>query len=258
MKAIKRLSPPDCLNNDIPATQNKKLKFYKALYDSAGNVRPRWNTSCQSDGKISDIRKKLLEMSNNTCVYCGVKLSNKTLEVDHFLPKASPESKYLAYCWENLLPACHCCNHTKSNFMPESLKEQKIIENILQNDIQDYDLVYDKQTILSLSEQDRLIDPTFDNPSEHFEFNPEFYEFIPKTDCGKITCELLFNRHEEIAEKLENISLMVKDLCLKIQSRAELIESIQKASEINGYEFVYEQFLTYWLQEKETGNIYRI
>jgi len=258
MKSIKRLQPPDCLNNEIPAIKDKKRQFYKELHNKNGEVKPRWNTTCKDTDQISKIRKQLLKMSNYTCAYCGVKLTNKTLEVEHFLPKAYPEFEYLAYCWENLLPACQCCNQTKSSFMPESLKGYKIIENILQNDIENYTYTYDKQAILSLCEYSRLIDPTFDNPSEHFEFDPEFYEFIPKTTCGEITCELFFNRHEEVATRLEDISLVVKDLCLKIPNETELAESVQKIIKVNGYEFVYEKFLAYWLQEKQTGNIYRV
>lgn len=43
------------------------------------------------------------------CAYCDGPLGETSLEtIDHFFPKE--EYPELALCWENLYPACHCCN----------------------------------------------------------------------------------------------------------------------------------------------------
>lgn len=173
MKKIPRLSPPDCLNDGIPKYQEQKIHFYKNLKDAKGNIYPRWNTTCKEGEKISQIRKQLLEMSHNTCVYCGIKINDNSMDVDHYLP--SSEFPYLAYCWDNLLPTCKTCNQNlKSNFSPDSLKNIKIVEQILSETFE-HDLIYDKELLLNqIAKDDRLIEPTFDNPEEHLQFNPEF------------------------------------------------------------------------------------
>lgn len=174
MKKIRRLPPPDCLNNEIKKSKTKKIDFYENLRDANGKIQPRWNTTCKEGGKISKIRLRLLEMSENVCVYCGVKIDNVDMDVDHFLP--SSKFPYLAYCWDNLLATCKRCNQNiKSGFFPDSLKSKKIIEDILLSDFE-HDLIYDKANILNnIAKNDRLIEPSFDNPEEHLAFNPEFY-----------------------------------------------------------------------------------
>ncbi len=130
MNKIHRVSPPDCLNDQIPKSKNKKIRFYKDLWDNNRKIKPRWNTTCKEGGLVSKIRQTLLEMSNKTCVYCGVKIDNSNMDVDHYLP--SSEFPYLAYCWDNLLPTCKRCNQKiKSDFCPKSLTGKEIVEPIL-------------------------------------------------------------------------------------------------------------------------------
>ena len=91
----------DSLNNDIEDSRKNKISFYKNLFDKNGKVYPRWNSTCKDDDGISIIRKHLLIMSNSSCAYCGKKIGNSSLDVDHYLPlKQFP---YIAYCWYNLI-----------------------------------------------------------------------------------------------------------------------------------------------------------
>jgi len=129
MKPIDRLSVPDCLNNNIEQSRKNKLSFYENLWDKYGKVYPRWNTTCKDDDGISIIRKQLLKMSNSSCAYCGKKIGNSSLDVDHYLPLS--QFPYIAYCWDNLIPACKACNQSsKRDFFPSSLKKIKIVEDI--------------------------------------------------------------------------------------------------------------------------------
>lgn len=65
---------------------------------------------------------------NGICPYCGI---NEVYEVDHFFPK----SKYQQYsvCLHNLLPACHACNHIKSDKDPVSSKGSIIYPFLIDN-----------------------------------------------------------------------------------------------------------------------------
>ena len=76
MNRIHRLPPPDCLDNKIENSKNKKIQFYENLWDNNGKIQPRWNTTCKESGDVSKIRQTLLEMSNEACVYCGIKIDN--------------------------------------------------------------------------------------------------------------------------------------------------------------------------------------
>jgi hypothetical protein len=126
MKKIQRFAPPDCLNDQLFESKQKKIQFYEDLWDKNGKIKPRWNSSCKEGSLVSKIRERLLDMSNKTCVYCGIKINNTVMDVDHYLP--SSEFPYLAYCWDNLLPSCKRCNqYIKSDFYPQSLAGKKLL-----------------------------------------------------------------------------------------------------------------------------------
>ncbi|MFK5970811.1 MAG: HNH endonuclease [Candidatus Marithrix sp.] len=244
MNKINRLPPPDCLNNQIQSSKTKKIKFYENLWYQ-GKIKPRWNTTCKKGDKVSKIRQKLLQMSNGTCVYCGTKIDDATMDVDHYLP--SSLFPYLAYCWDNLVSSCKKCNQNiKSDFSPASLTEKKIVEDIL-SDKFEYDLVYDKQQLLK-SINDRLIEPTFDDPEEHLEFNPEFYLYESKTKIGKLTVSKFFS-HKEIAENWEDLSKFIQKIIVSGKDKQAALDMVKSFIELNGNEYVCLKFYQYWLQE---------
>lgn len=62
------------------------------------------------------LKKALMKMSHNKCVYCECMLGieSKDVTIDHFKPKVHNEE--LVIEWENLFPACLRCNrHKKDN-----------------------------------------------------------------------------------------------------------------------------------------------
>ncbi|ETR68475.1 MAG: hypothetical protein OMM_04539 [Candidatus Magnetoglobus multicellularis str. Araruama] len=249
MKAIDRLSPPDCLNNEIEDSRKNKISFYKNLWDKYGKVYPRWNSTCKDVDGISNIRKQLLKMSNSSCAYCGKKIGNSSLDVDHYLPLS--QFPYIAYCWYNLIPACKACNQSsKRDFIPSSIKSKIIVEDIVANTIENK-LLYNHKNLLT-ELHDRIIEPTFDNPEEHIQFNPEFYYYEPKTEIGKITINMFFN-HKEVAEEWEKLSELIKELVQHNVSESLIIRII----DLYGYEYVGLKFYEYWLREKEEGRINR-
>ncbi len=251
MKKIDRLPPPDCLDNSLPNTRKKKREFYRNLRDPDGRIRPRWNTTCKDEDGISRIRAQLLRMSHYCCAYCGKHIEDGEMDVDHYLP--SSQFPYLAYCWENFLPACGYCNqNTKAGFTPNSLQGKRIVEDIIADSYL-YDYVYDKDRLLGqIVQDDRLIEPTFDDPEEHVEFNPEFFFYTAKTPIGHITISKFFI-HKEVAQRWEKISMFIRELVLEETPKEIILHYIR----VHSYEYVCLKFYEYWLQEKREGRIGR-
>lgn len=49
---------------------------------------------------------------NHRCAYCGIEMTSKECTVDHVLPK----SKGGKDNYDNLLPSCKTCNHSKGSY----------------------------------------------------------------------------------------------------------------------------------------------
>ncbi|MCP4148898.1 MAG: hypothetical protein GY757_14220 [bacterium] len=62
------------------------------------------------------IKKALLEMSQEKCCYCELKIDEKCnhLEVEHYYPKSKYQDKVVE--WDNLLPSCKRCNGKKGEY----------------------------------------------------------------------------------------------------------------------------------------------
>lgn len=245
MKKINRLSPPDCFDNNI--SKDEKIEYYQNT-GKGKTINPRWNNICKDTDGISLVRKKLLEMSGSSCVFCGVCVSDESFDVEHFLPKN--KFPYLAYCFENYLPCCKICNQTrKKNFVPASLEGKEIVEDILQHIFPNAEIYNHIQLLQKTT--DRILEPTFDNPEENLVFNAEFFCYEIKTEIGKITNRIFFD-HKEVSEKWENISKHIKLLVFKTENYDEIVKSFIL---IDGYEYVSLAFLDYWKKEKEAGRI---
>jgi 5-methylcytosine-specific restriction endonuclease McrA len=63
-------------------------------------------------------RQNVLVRDSNTCQYCGKKFEPRKLTMDHVMPKAQGGKN----SWENLVAACHPCNHKKGNRTPDEAK----------------------------------------------------------------------------------------------------------------------------------------
>ena len=69
-----------------------------------------------------EVRASLSAISSDKCAYCEYRLSRTDWDVDHYRPKARvygrddhPGYYWLAYEWDNLLPACKHCNQLRSD-----------------------------------------------------------------------------------------------------------------------------------------------
>ena len=242
MNRLKRLPPPPCLDNSIEENKMRKIEFYKNLRDKKGHIRPRWNTA------FKEAKLQLLKMSNYFCAYCGDRIDEKSMDIDHYLPKE--HFGYLAYSWINYLPSCKKCNQSvKQSFTPKSIKGKKIIDLVLQEEFE-YDYIFDDSYTVHQITQDRLIDPSYDNPEDHLEFNPEFFFYEAKTRIGELTNNKFF-AHKEVAEKYEEISNHIKDLVFYNNPKKVVTDFLS----LHGFEYVGLKFYEYWLNEKNEGRI---
>jgi 5-methylcytosine-specific restriction endonuclease McrA len=68
-------------------------------------------------------RNNILNRDKNTCQYCGKVFSQKSLTLDHIIPR----SKGGKSTWENLVSCCVPCNRKKSDSLLSELKDMKLI-----------------------------------------------------------------------------------------------------------------------------------
>jgi len=251
MKSIIRTNPPDCLDNSILSVQTKKIEYYNNLKDSNGKIKPRWNSTCLDSDGVSKIRKQLLSMSDESCAYCGKKITNSTMDVDHYLPAS--KFNFLAYCWENYLPSCKYCNQNlKHDFIPKSLENKNLAEEFLINSFTN-SIPYNKENILN-NTNDRIIEPSFDNIETHLEFDAEFMTYKIKSEIGKITNEMFF-KHSEVTEIFDDYNNLIKSYFEAQIDNNLIFEFVNAQIKISGYEFYLKKFYEFWLNEKNEGRI---
>ena len=269
-----RTSPPECLENLNILSKQKKIDYYKKIVSEVGKRKIKWKiTKIWNEWEkikniygeeISDIRTKLLIMTNNSCAFCGKRISNDTLEVEHFLP--SSEFPFIAYCWENYLPSCSTCNSRfKTTFVPEVLKTKIIVESIIVDkvngklidgicsDDQKFDYIYDRNLILgNITKEGRILDCTYDKVDEHLIFRPELhsYEVVRDSSIGTITKGKLF-RHSSVEERFRKISKIVRNVI----KRGDDFSSLEDFIELDGYDFYYIKYYEFWNNEKLAGRI---
>ncbi|MEH7745337.1 HNH endonuclease [Neobacillus drentensis] len=104
------------------------------------------------------ITQPLLEMSNSKCAFCECYLEEegKYLQVEHYYPKSIYPDKVVE--WGNLLPICGRCNVKKG----------------------DHDTGINP-----------IVDPTKNNPLDHFEFSFSEFRIVGKDELGIITEKIL-------------------------------------------------------------------
>jgi 5-methylcytosine-specific restriction endonuclease McrA len=72
--------------------------------------------------KLSGHTLAVMKVCGGKCFYCGIKLVNRAVTVDHFIPKSLGGSSDLS----NKVAACGPCNWNKSNRMPTPDEVKKL------------------------------------------------------------------------------------------------------------------------------------
>ena len=248
MKAVSRIAPPSCLDNDSPEVRAKKERLYE--------TEEPW------DGFLDkkSVRDELLKMFGGECAFCGKRLlsDNTDTQVDRFLPKKSrskPESKLepfklLSLCWDNIILLCGNCNNKKGSFSPKSLEGKVFVERFMKDEgiAPQSAEVFEKNQVLNNC-TDRLLDPSFDNPSEHILFIPcGFGMFKHITQIGKLMKEKIFIRSESSDIFFTELSDRMKEVVDNSPQPEQERDRIIKDS---GYSFFRQHYYNYWLDIKE-------
>lgn len=242
-----RIPPPEYLYS---TSAEKARSSITALYEKSDTHLAQLRL-----GFISSIwlraRPALNELFYDKCAYCESPTRGGFFhDIDHFRPKQFSggirqidEHLYygwLVYEWENLYNACPVCNRRrngkdgivgKGNFFPVDGPRAPLLASIS-----------DCRAI----EKGTLIDPCYDEPSEHLVFETNGI-CRPKTDRGLLTITMLdLNRAELIRERQIISTSVYKALLIiskqkpatpaktKIKNEERLIELIKPQSAFSG------------------------
>jgi len=246
VKKLDRLPPPGCLATDTEEGAQAQRDRYADLRYPSGAWRSGWNQLDKDETQVSAPRRTLLLMSAGECAYCGLWISNAAMEVDHILPKEA--FPFLAYAWDNLLPACRPCNGRKLAFVPRSLQGKRVVEECVSATVP-HDRIFDKRRLFSEeARDDRLVDPSFDDPAEHIELLMDTPSYRPKSPIGELTYARFFRRRE-VAEELVKVRDAARDF-VRDESPPHLVEHCAR---LNRHPSLFLRFIDYWNTEKREG-----
>lgn len=145
------------------------------------------------------------------CAYCD---ATEVVDVDHFRPKGKvqdspdhPGYYWLVYEWSNLYPACPGCNQRRRDWGVGPARGKS----------SQFPLVDEGQRVHRPGpldqEQPKLLDPCFDEPTQHFRLDPEG-ELTGLDERGKASIEIyhlkrdpLTKRRKEAMRTLTNAAL---------------------------------------------------
>lgn len=240
MKAVYRITPPSCLDNNNSQVREKKERLYKTDDPWKGFTERK------------SVCDELLNMFGRECAFCGKLLysEDSDTQVDHFLPKG--KFKLISLCWENMILLCSNCNNKKRDYSPESLDGKIFIEPFAKDatKIPQNAEIYNRYQVLS-SCMDRLIEPSFDNPSEHIRFDPASRQYEPLSPIGELMNKRIFNRKKARDEQLMNLSNLVKVFVENTQNTQNPGQTRDELITCFGYSFFIHEFYKYWSEIKE-------
>lgn len=188
MRKLNKSATPLVLQNAQPPTDNKSIKdrIYKA------------------------VKNQLEQDQFSKCAYCESKYQSISYgEIEHYRPKKkwqqdkndeTPNSGYywLAYHWDNLLVACRKCNSNKFTVFP--------LLDVSKRAITPSDNIAEEEPL--------IINPYFDDPSNHIRFNRHIAQNLTVKGGTTIKIldlnrEALKNEREELYKLLETVSKIV-------------------------------------------------
>lgn len=226
MKRLQRPAAPPRLDRSDPTRLARIREWY------AADPRDHWNDREQG---VAPVPKALRGMSNERCAWCERALDDN-FKVEHYLPRKY--FPWLAFQWENLLPACGRCNAAKHTWCPAPLKARPLIDPALVD--QREGEVYDPAAVLP-SIEDRLLEPSIDDPPEHLRFQPSDCTWKPLTAAGKRTA-LRFFADDTYNEHIQKVSALARDHALGEMSE----QAVAHILELIGHETLFTTLTEYW------------
>lgn len=155
----------------------------------------------------TDVFPAVLQLFAEKCAYCETPVMPVDEGIDHFRPRTSvaedprhPGYWWLANSWDNIFLACKACNAAKANRFP--LEDEKRRAFIAGGE-------YDEQPL--------LINPTVDNPADHFVYDDQGY-VAGATLRGRTTIALLRLNRDALVEARQRAVMEIKSLTAQFES----------------------------------------
>lgn len=188
---VERIKKPEELTEVVQRNLTEEFKKDKK--------KSVWNKSY--------IRDKLLEESNNKCVYCECLIGKgyKEMHVDHFHYKDKYEDEVVS--WNNLNPSCPHCNKSKSS---HDTYEEPIINPFEQNP-QDYFYLKNYRYYSRNNQVERIVRNTID--------------VLGLNDTEDVV-KYRFEQGEALIEKIQDIYELAKE------NRDSLCDDIRKRNRV--------------------------
>jgi uncharacterized protein (TIGR02646 family) len=178
--------------------------------------------------KRDDIKNKLKEIYHGKCAFCEQKVEQ--LHVEHFRPKSF--YYWLAYSWDNLLPACPRCNeHKGENFELNGARCSFEDNEINLRNINNLSAGYD------LSEQPKMVNPEIIDPSMYITFSKDGKidaadtHFKYTIRCCQLDRNYLNDERRKILDTFKN------------EIRAAFVDSKNKEEQLHAIEVLVRQFI---------------
>jgi hypothetical protein len=209
------------------------VRSWEIAHESAesGERTPDWAPSID-ERLYKELRQIFLfDAFHKKCAYCEANASaNYAVQVEHYRPKAAvtqgrkstahPGYFWLAYEWWNLLLSCAYCNtdHTdpiREKSHPGKKNEFPVRRERVQAPTGDPD-----QWLGSLNEEEALLlNPYFDHPEQHIDFQPETGMAVSLDERGRATIEICdLNRPSLCERRLELRSESLPVMILKLMN----------------------------------------
>ena len=153
-------------------SEKVKIAFKQNIRDKKHSSKSAYN-----DGKtdnIGSLKWTLKQIYHEKCAFCESYLKNEVGDIEHFRPKNRNENRvkkcdnyysyyWLAFSWDNLLPACSKCNGKKSNcFDIDGIRASYIKEDLK-------DLHYQTENY-NATEKPKLLHPEYDKFEDKIKF----------------------------------------------------------------------------------------
>ncbi len=184
----RRIPSPEVLGGPGAKERDAAAKFFASKVGQAGHKRFPFVAH-----RLPQVLTALDQIFHGKCAFCETRLSDGTLQVEHFRPKQNcvgqdgghyPRHYYwLAAEWTNLYPACVDCVRAKRNRFPIAGGRAPLEAGPEELD----------------AEQPLLFDPCRDNPEEHLVYRDDA-EVASSTDRGRLTIELFDLNRRQLVE----------------------------------------------------------
>lgn len=108
---------------DAKIKASKKTKYFDVyIIEEDNTLRKVMFKKTRRKSFFKELRKQIYKKTDGYCYLCGEFLEFDYFEVDHKIPLARGGKNN----FENLFPACHCCNSMKNSIYPQELMEKVI------------------------------------------------------------------------------------------------------------------------------------